>query len=101
MGHGYSGNDGYDWRREVYGAGRLPDQLSSGNNIENDLISSMLDEAEKRGVFTDYDWDDIKASDMEEVDFWKGFFINRLNANLDILELLGIEFTFNRKKGKK
>ena len=100
-----------DWRKHVYGGWRpkKADVPSTEFVATDQRIDDALDMAERIGVFSDEDWDDVHDKDRDEIGYWQGFFVNRLAGLLDTLEILGVSYLVARqaapdkphKRGKK
>lgn len=102
-----------DWRDLVYGAQPLRESVEFNRNQrslpdtedtgipELDAINAALDIAEKYGAFTDDDWNDIKASEIDEIEFWRGFFTKRMDVLASVLTELNMNVSYSVKKNKK
>ena len=64
---------------------------------ESMCIDLAIDHAIAQGVLASADWTKILASEMDDLGFWKHFFINKLDIIGEVLELLGIEMEYTQK----
>jgi hypothetical protein len=90
-----------DWRKWVYGGYTRPSDITvkrPGNPTSDpdiDLINEALDLAEATGTFTDADWTNIAASDIDDTEYWQEFFIGRIEAIAQVLEILGVTLDYS------
>jgi hypothetical protein len=83
------------WRPTVRDSDRLKrqkdkDERYADQGLELDRIDTAIEMAEEMGVFSHEDWQLIKAGDMDEIEYWRGYFKARAENLNEVLGILGV-----------
>jgi hypothetical protein len=60
-------------------------------------IDMVIDHAIEQGALQSADWTKILASEMDDLSFWKHFFLNKLDILCEVLELAGLTINYEVK----
>lgn len=66
------------------------DQSYADAGFDLDRIDTAIEMAEEMGLFSHEDWQLIKAGDMDEIDYWRGYFKARAENLNEVLGILGV-----------
>jgi hypothetical protein len=73
-------------------------KINEAQTAESMAIDMAIDKAITTGVIMPVDWTTMEAHELDEISFWRDFYLNKLDNVCDILEMLGVGVGYNAKE---